>query len=963
MQKPIFSENFLSRYLADFVASTIPNIREIVNKIQSLNAELNTGKLNSLKEEEVKSRFIHSFFGDILGFNYGNSEWWHLREEKKSAIDGKKADAALGYFTSDKTNDDVRIIVEIKNANVNLDDKQSRTNNNVTPVEQAFSYAPKMGGNCRWVVVSNMKETRFYCSNDEAKYQPFFLNDLINERKRNELLLLFHKDRFIKKENKSSTDLLLEKSDQSKQLNEIPLHIIDEIYKCLKRFDGFGFVDPEYICSIHPFNILKDHVWHYQKGKLFTLNSEIFHLLEELTIESGNVILFSEKLKSEITEKNVIEAEFKVSWSLQFLNDCSIFCIAAIKDYRKNVIRNSHTLGFSVAHEFGFKEGLDGITKSIRIVKSGYCDCISCNYRELKFINLIAKLKKGIGNKDFDTREYAFGNYLVASNNFKTTYTIYKEILKETKGKEGKEVEYFLTQMNIKLLHNLIKDYDLDDKSQILNDIKSTDLDKVIYDEIEFSVDSEVKNYLIDVKEDVLIYKVQDRIDSLNLEISRLNESIDAGTVQHLGPDLLGDLIHQYYLLYSHINRNYIIYDIFSRYKSLTEKTFGGLVTSYLTPRIGLQQFSTFIITEAILHITPKNLHSILSEVEVLNTEKDCISTVLEKLNNFTSSYFTEGIFGDPMENILLKEHLNYLRFEYRFTDIFRNLFIVLLKLDIRESDFLDCIPPLLKYLKIEKELSWADIEPFRQFVLIKGSMFSTKDLHEILKLSIRRHKYGFHKYTKLIASTAEAIFTFYPDFKIENVSLIRQATSCSYSDEGNQADLMHLIPVANICGNDTRDELLKTFESELDKNFNYDFYEQLIRNDVISFDHKTYFQTYTEHVNRIKGGRVYSVGKNGLTNIVLYNFAAVVYALQIDFERNEIRLLTKLNDFETWLLHPIKFDYSKFDAKWMEEINYPIFLSRLKGNRSISTALETELEKQFSPVLAEIKYKYFLHD
>jgi hypothetical protein len=963
MQKPIFSEDFLSRYLADFVVSTIPNIREIVKKIQSLNDELNTGKLNSLKEEEIKSRFIYSFFGDILGFNYGNSKWWQLREEKKTVIDGKKADAALGYFTSDKTSDNVRIIVEIKDANVNLDEKQNRTNNNVTPVEQAFSYAPKMGGYCRWVVVSNMKETRFYCSNDEAKYQAFFLNDLINEKKRNELLFLFHKDRFIKRESKSPTDLLLEKSIQSTYTNENSLHIIDEIYKCLKRFDGFGFVDPEYICSIYPFNILEDHVWHYHKGKLFTLNSEIYSLLEELTIEDGNDIVFSEKLKSEITKKNVIDAEFKVNWSLRFLNNCSIICIAAVKNYRENALRNTHTLGFSLTHEFGFKEGVDGITKDIRLTKKGYCDCISCNYRNLRFANLIAKLKKGLGNKNFDTREYAFGNYLVASNNFKTTYTIYKEILKETKGKEGKEVEYFLTQMNIKLLHNLIKDYDLDDKSQIVNDIKSTDLDKVIYDEIEFSVDAEVKNYLIDVKEDALIYKVQDRIESLNLEISRLKESMDAGTVQHLGPDLPGDLIHQYYLLYSHINRNYIIYDIFSRYKSLTEKIFRGLVNSYLTPRIGLQQFNIFIVIEAILHIPPENLRLILSEIEILNTEKDCIPTVLEKLNNFTSSYFTGGIFGDPIENILLKEHLNYFRFENRFTDIFRNLFIVLLKLDIRKNDFLRCVPSLLNYLKTETELSWADIEPFRQFVLTQGSLFSITELHEILKLSIKRHKYGFHKYTKLIESTAEAIYAFYPDFKIENVSFIRQATSCSYSDEGNHADLMHLIPIANICGNDSKDELRKTFESELDKNFNYDLYEQLIRNDVFSFDHKTYFQVYAKHINRIKGGRAYSVGKDGLTNIVLYNFAAVVYALQIDFERKELALLTKLNDFEAWLLNPIKFDYSKFDAKWMEEINYPIFLSRLKGNRSIGAALEMELKKQFNPVLAKIKYKYFLQD
>jgi hypothetical protein len=50
----------------------------------------------------------------------------------------------------------------------------------------------------------------------------------------------------------------------------------------------------------------------------------------------------------------------------------------------------------------------------------------------------------------------------LATNNFKTTYTIYKFIEKETKGREGKSIEYFLAKLNLKLLHNLILDYDLE---------------------------------------------------------------------------------------------------------------------------------------------------------------------------------------------------------------------------------------------------------------------------------------------------------------------------------------------------------------------------------------------------------------------------------------------------------------------------------------------------------------------
>ncbi len=88
--QPIFSEAFLQNHIHNFHLSSIPNIRQITVLINSLISELESGKLASLKEEEIKSRFVSVFFGDILGFNYGNSTKWLLKEEKKSTINGTK---------------------------------------------------------------------------------------------------------------------------------------------------------------------------------------------------------------------------------------------------------------------------------------------------------------------------------------------------------------------------------------------------------------------------------------------------------------------------------------------------------------------------------------------------------------------------------------------------------------------------------------------------------------------------------------------------------------------------------------------------------------------------------------------------------------------------------------------------------------------------------------------------------
>jgi len=80
--QPIFSNSFLSHYLAEFKLSSITNIRTKILIIKGLIEELESGKLQSLKEEEIKPRFLHQFFGDILDFNYNNISNWFLREEK-----------------------------------------------------------------------------------------------------------------------------------------------------------------------------------------------------------------------------------------------------------------------------------------------------------------------------------------------------------------------------------------------------------------------------------------------------------------------------------------------------------------------------------------------------------------------------------------------------------------------------------------------------------------------------------------------------------------------------------------------------------------------------------------------------------------------------------------------------------------------------------------------------------------
>lgn len=955
--KPLLNGFILDEPLSNFRLSSVVDIRGKMILIERWIEELVSGKLDSLKEEEVKSRFIIDIFGDILGFNYGNSNNWLLREEAKTKVDGTKPDGALGYFSIDKRNDVVKAVIELKDATIDLESKQKRKDTK-SPVDQAFEYAPKMGGSCRWVIVSNFKEIRFYASTDRSRYQVYFLKDLNDENRLKEFLFLFHKDRFIIREGASKTDKLLAEYNANSKRNVFkPKHIIDEIYDCLYRFKGLGFVDPNYLSTLYPFNILDDHVWHYENSTLFTLNDKIFFLLNEIEIQNGEIVL-SENLIKEAGEAVVIDHKFKIEWSLKFLNHCMISQISALKDHKEVESKRKGGIGFSKRVLFHFSDD-EGITKEIYVSATSSCDCLSCDYRSLDLRNLIKKLKQGIGNDDKDNLEYAFGNFLVATNNFKTTYSIYKKLEKELKGRQGRAVEYFLTKLNIKYLHNFIIDYRLDDSKEIIKDIKSIDLDRVIYDELDFEIDSAVRNYLIEIKEGTLIYKVQDEIDKTLAAITKLKVLYDNGGEQLSGPNLVNHLFHQYFLLYSHVYKNYIIYNSFDRYKALTSKVFKGLVISYQTPKVGLITFEEFFLIEAALHISPTELQSILKDVGYLAVDEASISSIIARFKSLISSCYHVGIFGDPSPDDLINEYLSNTRFKSKLPDIFSNLFAILSRLDIKKEHLDEIMSPLIELLKVEKMFAWYHLKQLVVLIDLKSNLFDEQQFVRLLEIAIDKDDYSKNKYKELIHKLSQSLHANHPDYKIHNKTLVRKAINNSYSKNGINSDFKHLVHFANIIGEFEKELLIHAFEEHLNEEFNPEFYQRLIKYKVYDYRKKDYLKKLINHVNVMRHAENRSEEKNR-SPLIFINFALLLYMLDVDLSEDEITLFRDLNSFELWLLNPHKFDYSTFDAKWLMEVNNHHFLKKLKNTQPIRQSIEQELKLNYNAKLAEINYKYF---
>jgi type I restriction-modification system DNA methylase subunit/REP element-mobilizing transposase RayT len=219
----LFSPKFLAdaaqpfaHELADLQHYALPIIHEWQESLRS-------GALAATKEEQLQTDFLEAFFAKILGYESSRgAAVWNLEKEQKNVTDSQKADGALGFFTMKEKVlvADVRAVIELKGVKSDLDKPQNRKEDKRSPVEQAFAYGSKTGGKCRWVIVSNVVEIRFYHVTDQSRYERFELKTLHESAQLQRFLFLLHRARLLNSTNpneKSELDALHEQRKEQER--------------------------------------------------------------------------------------------------------------------------------------------------------------------------------------------------------------------------------------------------------------------------------------------------------------------------------------------------------------------------------------------------------------------------------------------------------------------------------------------------------------------------------------------------------------------------------------------------------------------------------------------------------------------------------------------------------------------------------------------------------------------------
>lgn len=330
----LFNENLVLEWIEKFPLTFTE--KEILHKKSIVSKWVNRiedGTLIFLKEEQLQGEFVRDFFSDVLGAKhyFEDTEEWNVSREEKTISDSTKADAVLGYFNN--SNKDYRVAIELKGPRVKLDLKQNRNSDKRTPIEQGFSYLPKYGKKCNWLILSNYREIRLYHYSDSSDFISFNIVDLVDENIFVKFLFILYFGNMISKTDKSLIDRMLEVNFEKEKVieanfyklysetrvrlfNIIQLHnedldkllILEKTQKLLDRFIFVCFIEDK---RLVPTNIFTTAV---EKGKESFSEFGVWESVRGLflAIDQGNKFREINKFNGGLFKKDILLDELVI---------------------------------------------------------------------------------------------------------------------------------------------------------------------------------------------------------------------------------------------------------------------------------------------------------------------------------------------------------------------------------------------------------------------------------------------------------------------------------------------------------------------------------------------------------------------------------------------------------------------------------------------------------------------------
>lgn len=463
------------------------------------------------------------------------------------------------------------------------------------------------------------------------------------------------------------------------------------------------------------------------------------------------------------------------------------------------------------------------------------------------------------------------------------------------------------------------------------------------------------------IKDEKLLIKTKNKVSELVEKIINLKKHYDNPHNTYSDPDYIQELAnHHHHHLKVHLDKNRIIYNVFHDFRLLNAKVFKGFLESYLTKGAGLVSFHSSYLIDFIIYVTPSDFKKLLINIDSLKLNKTSSQDLIDTINNLFTSYYNTSIsFFSSIKNRIIEEYLIDYGFNERYRSLISNSFVILSKVEFEQE--CGCLPKsIVEFLSIEDILYWNELEEFTKLIEKKGNLFTQDQLFKLLEIVVENNKPNNNKYEGLIQGIPKAINKFYPEFQTNNIQLIKRALS-TINNNRKWKYISYLLLISN---RECQDIINSEIEITLDKEMDFDIYDYLIRKKLFDHKRKGYFKKYVEIIKTSKEVGFTNKFENKkpiFKGHTFYNFIILINILGIDKDSDILKGFDNVSNYEKWLLNPEKYDYSKFDPKWILASDNIYIFNSLKGIENLSISIEKELKANFNSTLSEIYYNHLL--
>ncbi|WP_109301039.1 hypothetical protein [Aquimarina sp. AU474] len=696
--------------------------------------------------------------------------------------------------------------------------------------------------------------------------------------------------------------------------------ILNQTYDYLsQKFDDINVLPSNMFIGEYPFKNEKRDSFYRQDFTLHIVNEELVRLFKSFKIEDDTLV------NNFDTDNSFKKANFIV----------------------KTLTQN---------HIFNVQGNTADTFKTIRVLNKNEKNKKLDIFERFKFAEVYGSLSKIEetnleANLELGYFYYKIGDLLVSKDYFLKA--------KDIAEKENKEISFLICNHNLYHLGRLIdfRFWDLDNKKHIVSSLKDHNIEEIKVRK----VNEPIKKLLLN---NAFFLNAQNAIRQRKEKIVEKYFSYLRGGRSSSNFDW--NILYEYATLHAFLNKNYVIFDVYSDYENVIHDLIESVFASY-SIRNGqdrVVRIDDYLLNHIILYAQTVEIEKYIKRFYLYKLEYTATSNegddFVTLFNNFLGNDFLQ--FKNALNNVCAEARDKFWNQSSRY---FNNMILLLGILDFDKNKTNQLAKKTIKH--IENCLNYfksghANLtnKYVYQFFIRKHKLIDSTVLKQLILFAYKKENFYLVEYFEdlshqLRETERKLNFT---ENQFRNIILPFVKGKLDSRKFSNYDD--NVLYLYDLLNESQQEHISNLYLNELDKQFDYNLYYLLVIYNIIEIN-------YNDNLNKFLGtiniSEEKSVNRDIFNEPPKYNryakldsLANMCFKCDINLQEPRFSKFKKTNSYYRWLFDIDNYNYKKeFDPYWISEYQTKFYKEHFKKSKILKSNVLKSLQNNFDIKLEKI--------